>query len=209
MATGSRDGMIRVLDLERIHARYDADTGGNRHHDHPALKTLQDHDLPVNDLAFHPSSLVLASCSSDGAIKFFDLQNKIGKRSFRYLSDTLPLHSLCFHPSGEYILASSFDSPTIRTFDVKSFQCMRSRDEGHSGGVRQVRMSSDGRQYASCGIEGDIKLWDVVSGRCVHTWQSAHGGMDISSYYLNTTMKQYKLKDEHLGSPLRQTIAIC
>ena len=176
VATGSEDGSIRV-DLERIQARYNE----TERHDHPALRTLHDHELPVNDVAFHPSSLVLASCSSDGAIKFFDLQNKMTKRSFRYLNDTLPLHSIDFHPTGEYIFASSYDSQIIRTFDVKTFQCLRSRDPGHSGGVRQVKVSSDGRVYASCGIEGDVKLWDVTSGRCLHTWEAAHEGWDVNS----------------------------
>ena len=52
--------------------------------------------------------------------------------------------------------------PLLRTF------------EGHSGGVRSVALSGDGRQALSGSSDNTLKLWDVSTGECLATFCGDH-----------------------------------
>jgi WD40 repeat protein len=67
----------------------------------------------------------------------------------------------------------------VHIYDVKTLQCYTPSNaaDHHVGGLNQVRCSSDGKQYASAGKDGAIKLWDVVSNTCVGTLAGAHDKM--------------------------------
>ena len=45
----------------------------------------------------------------------------------------------------------------------------------------QIAWSCDGRRVVTAGRDGDVKLWDGVSNRCVMTLTRAHNGQEISS----------------------------
>lgn len=38
----------------------------------PVIRTFYDHTEPINDLDFHPTAHVLASCARDNTVKFYD-----------------------------------------------------------------------------------------------------------------------------------------
>ena len=42
---------------------------------------------------------------------------------------------------------------------------------GHSGNVQKVEMSRDGKYLLSCSRNGNVKLWDVQTGREIRTLQ--------------------------------------
>ncbi|CAG8537730.1 6044_t:CDS:10 [Paraglomus occultum] len=174
-ATGSADASLKVLDTSKMNSRSDEDR--------PVIRTLYDHLAPVNDLSFHPNGLVLASCSDDQSIKLFDLSKPGVKRSFRYLQDTHIVRSIAFHPSGDFILAGT-DDESIRVYDVKSFNCYTAstnQNDLHHGGITRVRFSYNGSQFITSSLDGSIKIWDVVTGRCIRTIEQAHGGSAVSS----------------------------
>lgn len=144
IATGSEDNSLKVLDAFVIQKE---SAGEER----KVIKTLYDHTGPVNDVAFHPNGSVLASCSDDCNIKFFDLQKQNTKRGFRYLQDVYPIHSISFHPSGEYILSGT-DHHAVRMFDIQSMKVYTptSSSDHHLGPITQVRYASNGATFASC-----------------------------------------------------------
>jgi cleavage stimulation factor subunit 1 len=137
--------------------------------------------------------MVIASCSKDTSIKFFDMTRLTAKRAFRYINDACNIHSICFHPSGDYILAGT-DNETIRLYDVNTLQCFSAKNplDHHSNVVKQVRYSSTGRIYVSCSKDGSVKLWDGVSSRCTTTLSNAHGGLEVTSVRL-TRNERYLL----------------
>jgi cleavage stimulation factor subunit 1 len=126
--------------------------------------------------------MVIASCSKDASIKFFDLTRPAAKRAFRYINDTCNVRSICFHPLGQYILVGT-DNETIRLYDISTLQCFSAKNplDHHQGIVKQVRYSSTGHLYASCSTDGAVKLWDGVSSRCTATFTNAHNGAEVVS----------------------------
>ena len=136
----------------------------------------------MNDIDFHPNGMVIATCSKDASIKFFDLTRPTAKRAFRYINDSCNVRSISFHPSGDFILAGT-DNETIRLYDIATLQCYGARNplDHHSGIVKQIRYAPTGTSYASCSSDGSVKLWDGVNNRCTTTLMSAHSGAKVTS----------------------------
>ena len=64
-------------------------------------------------------------------------------------------------------------------YDVQTLQCYTpaASNDHHASGINQVRCSQDGKQYATAGQDGAIKLWDVVTNKCIATLDAAHDKM--------------------------------
>ncbi|KAI8926797.1 WD40-repeat-containing domain protein [Entophlyctis helioformis] len=185
IATGSMDSTIKLLDAKII---VDQHTN-SKSEEKKVIKTLYDHTAAVNEVQFHPNGYVLASCSDDCNIKLFDLQKSVTKRAFRYLPDAYPVRSISFHPSGDYLISGT-DHHAVRTFDIHNMRCYipPNPQDHHDGPILQVRYSPTGTIYASASVDGCIKLYDTVSGRCINTIAKAHGGMPSSRFLLSTGM---------------------
>lgn len=187
LCSGSADCSIKLLDVHKMKqvGMNEAAAAQAR----PTLRTFYDHLEPVNDVAFHPHSALLASCSDDCTVRLFDLSSGGGpaagtgtRRASRTLSDVARILSVSFHPTGDYLLAST-TGRVVRLYDVASGACYKSRDEAaqHASGVLQASWSLDGKLYATAGEDGDCKLWDGVSQKLVHSLARLHGGAAIVS----------------------------
>ena len=75
-----------------------------------------------------------------------------------------PINRIAWSPDGSY-LASPSDDKTIRIWDARSGECLRST-HGNSGWVFSVAWSPDGRRLASGSGDYTIRVWDVVGDRC-------------------------------------------
>ena len=64
-------------------------------------------------------------------------------------------------------------------YDVESLQCFTPSvsESHHVGGINQVRCAGDGKQFATAGKDGTVKLWDIASSKCIATLDSAHDKM--------------------------------
>eukprot|EP01104_Vermistella_antarctica_P003492 TRINITY_DN1370_c0_g3_i1.p1 TRINITY_DN1370_c0_g3~~TRINITY_DN1370_c0_g3_i1.p1 ORF type:complete len:474 (+),score=95.53 TRINITY_DN1370_c0_g3_i1:91-1512(+) len=149
----------------------------------PLLQTYFDHDQEITDVCFHPQGRpVLVTASRDCTIRLFDIKKGATGRAFRFLKDTHPVRSIAFHPSGDFIVTGT-EHHVIRTYDISTFQAFVSAEarDHHRAAINQVRYSPDHQLYASCSKDGDIRLWDPVSGRCVRHIARAHSGREVSS----------------------------
>jgi WD40 repeat protein/serine/threonine protein kinase len=55
---------------------------------------------------------------------------------------------------------------------------LRSKEfEGHSGGVRSVTFSADGKYILSGSDDKTLKLWEVATGRCLRTFEGHYEGV--------------------------------
>ena len=80
-----------------------------------------------------------------------------------HLSD---IHAVAFSPDGS-LLASGGIDPTVKIWDVKNGQLIRSLQSGE--GVMDVIFSPDGTLVASAGSDGTVKLWDATNGKLLKT----------------------------------------
>ncbi|CAN6717644.1 unnamed protein product [Malus baccata var. baccata] len=133
----------------------------------------------LNDLDFHPQNTVLISGSKDQTIKFFDFYKMTAKRAFR---DTHKVRSLCFHPSGDILLAGT-EHPIPHLYDVNTFQCylsVNAPDIDVNGAVNLVRYSATGGKYVVASKDSVIRLWDGITAKCAHSIP-AHGTAEATS----------------------------
>ncbi|CAN6585036.1 unnamed protein product [Malus baccata var. baccata] len=135
----------------------------------PVIRTFDD----------HLQNTVLISGSKDQTIKFFDFYKMTAKRAFR---DTHKVRSLCFHPSGDILLAGT-EHPIPHLYDVNTFQCylsVNAPDIDVNGAVNLVRYSATGGKYVVASKDSVIRLWDGITAKCAHSIP-AHGTAEATS----------------------------
>lgn len=192
VATGSVDTSIKLLEVEKmvlVKAKSDFSKDDDTQLGHPVVKNFYDHNGTINDIDFHPSAPLLASCASDCKIKLYDHNSSV-KKALKQFHDTHNIRSIHFHPCGDYLLASG-EHTSIRLWDVNSEKAYISpRTElNHFGAINMVRYSSDGKLYASCSVDGSIKFWDGITNDCINTITNAHGGREVSSIQFSRNRK--------------------
>eukprot|EP00933_Yihiella_yeosuensis_P026484 TRINITY_DN20566_c0_g1_i1.p1 TRINITY_DN20566_c0_g1~~TRINITY_DN20566_c0_g1_i1.p1 ORF type:complete len:487 (-),score=97.43 TRINITY_DN20566_c0_g1_i1:130-1590(-) len=189
-ATGSADGLIKILDCARMRtcaASTEGPVGRMRVTEEelmkPIVRTLQDHVQGVTCLAFHPMNPTLFSGSLDKAVKIYDLTRPPGhKKAFSVLQDVHPVRSICIHPCGDFLFVGT-SHQVVRMYDLQTLNCFSAfnQEHHHNSGINDVRCTSDGKVLATASADGAVKLWDAVSNRVMNTLPKAHSGCPVSS----------------------------
>jgi cleavage stimulation factor subunit 1 len=111
-----------------------------------------------------------------------DLVKPSAKKSFRYFEDQVAVLSICFHPSGDFIIAGT-QHPSPRIYDVHSLACFipTTSSSSHEGWINCVRYAPDGDTFASAGSDGTVKIWDAVAGKVLNTIADPHAGLPVMS----------------------------
>lgn len=80
-------------------------------------------------------------------------------------------------------MAVGTDHNVLRVYDINTAQCFVSAipNQHHSSSITCVRYASNGKIYATGSLDGAIKIWDAVSGRCINTFDKAHDGAEVCS----------------------------
>lgn len=147
------------------------------HHQHPVIRTLYDHTEEVTFLQFHPSAPILASGSQDMTIKFYDYMRATAKRAHKTIQEASPIRCFTFHPGGNYMLVGC-QQPTLRLYDINTIQSYVSSNplDQHVEPITTMDYNTTGSFYVTGSKDGDIKVWDGISNRCVNTFRRAHDG---------------------------------
>ncbi|KAK0415304.1 hypothetical protein QR680_011881 [Steinernema hermaphroditum] len=184
VATGSADCSIKILDVDKIISRdgRDGPADGGPDGLNPVIRTLYDHMDEVTAVAFHPRDALLLSGSNDCTLKLFDYSKNAVKRAIKTINEVARINAVSFHPSGEYFLAAA-DHEVVRLYNTDSTQCFvcSSPADHHIAPVFDVKYSDDARMFVSGGSDGDVKVWDGISNRCIQTFTRAHDGAAICS----------------------------
>jgi WD40 repeat protein len=77
------------------------------------------------------------------------------------------VRSLAFHPT-EKLLASSSDDRTIKLWDLRSGDCLRTF-HGHTAEVWEVLFHPQTAELISASQDETIKIWNLDSGDCTKT----------------------------------------
>lgn len=114
---------------------------------------------------------------------------------FVELKDCQAVRCLTFHPTGDY-MAVGTDHNVLRVYDINTLQCFVSAiaSQQHNSSVTCVKYAPNAKLYSTGSLDGTIKIWDAVSGRCVNTFDKAHDGAEVCSVAFTRNGKVIKEK---------------
>lgn len=122
------------------------------------LSTLKGHSHVVNSIAFSPDSNILASGSSDGTAK---LWNVATSREIATLKVGTAVTSVALSPNGKTLAFGSSDF-TAKLWDIGERRELATF-RGHTKDVTAVAFSPDGRIFVTGSWDATVKLWDTVT----------------------------------------------
>jgi WD40 repeat protein/DNA-binding SARP family transcriptional activator len=122
----------------------------------------------VHTVAVSPNGLLIAAGTSNGEIRLWHAAS--GQLLQIYRGHHGSVRSLAFRPDGK-ILASSGEDHRVRLWDVQTIDDSHAAAtatsltgilQGHTGRVMSVAFHPSGNMLASAGVDGTIRLWDVM-----------------------------------------------
>jgi tRNA A-37 threonylcarbamoyl transferase component Bud32 len=141
--SGSRDGAVRVWDLAAKKDR----------------QCLTGHSKPIGSVAFFPDGHRIISASADTTVRIWDLST--GKQVNCF--DKQTNWAVALSADGKQAFSGSSTDTTVRLWNVETGAEIR-RFGAHSGPVRGVALSADGRHGVSTSRD-EIRHWDLITGR--------------------------------------------
>ncbi|PRW45142.1 F-box-like WD repeat-containing TBL1XR1 [Chlorella sorokiniana] len=159
-----------------------------------AIRRLAGHSQEVICLAWCPTSNLLASASSDGTARIWDLQDTGSSGSGRVCvcrhapqggaAGTVELTCLEWSPDGQALATGASDN-AVRLFSREGV--VRSLLAGHRGMVMAVRWNKRGDLLLSGSLDGSLIVWDAKAGQQSKAY-SHHGAPIVDADWRNNTM---------------------
>lgn len=80
-------------------------------------------------------------------------------------------------------MAVGTDHNVVRIYDINTAQCFVSpiASQQHNSSVTCVKYAPNAKFYSTGSLDGTIKIWDAISGRCINTFDKAHDGAEVCS----------------------------
>lgn len=141
------------------------------------VRTLKEHSDRVTSVAISPDGRMLASGSVDTTIKLWDLFTGKLLHSFEKHSNGA-VSSLAFSPDGKTLASGSCHMllGKIQLWDLNKLTLQQTFDKDSQliQRVMSIAFSPDGKTLATGHTFDGISLWDVNTGKLLHTLR-AHG----------------------------------
>ena len=118
---------------------------------------LTGHKSAVMDLGWSRDSTIIFSASADTHLASWDLES--GTRIRRYIGHEEVVNALDIGRRGEELFVSASDDSSIGIWDPRSKEAAGVMTADYP--VTAVAISEAGHEIYSCGIDNDIKVWDV------------------------------------------------
>ncbi|EDX76045.1 hypothetical protein MC7420_5479 [Coleofasciculus chthonoplastes PCC 7420] len=122
---------------------------------------IKGHQQRIWHVSFSPNSKYMATASSDGTARLWDLS---GNQKAEFKGHQGWVTHVSFSPNGEYIATAGEDG-TARLWDLSGKQLVEFR--GHQGQVWSVSFSPNGEYIATAGEDGTARLWDLSGQQLV------------------------------------------
>ncbi|MEV0090104.1 serine/threonine-protein kinase [Streptomyces sp. NPDC050738] len=165
LASGAFDGSVRLWDA----------VGGR------AITTFKGHKEWAMAVAFSPDGATLYSGSFDKTLRRWDVRTGVPKGVLAsYAGEFDSVNCLASSPDGKSLAAGV--GSTVRLLDPSTGRT-RATLNGHTGSMRGVAFSPDGRTLASVAAdteEGIVRYWDAGTGRLIRTF-TAGGSKNYST----------------------------
>ena len=136
---------------------------------------MHGHNGPIYGLSFSPDRSLLLSCSEDGTIRLWSLQTwtclvnyKVKYILESYRKDSAP---------GSYNVENQIDGLLINLFIFL---------QAHLFPVWQVKFSSHGHYFVSCGHDKTVKLWTTEQSSCLRIFVGHFSDVDCVAFHPNS-----------------------
>jgi len=139
------------------------------------LKALYGHIYTIEAVAWSPTQNRIASASSDGTARVWNLDRGEDIRTFR-LVDERPfkeVFTVAWTPDGER-LAIGGNTRTALLFDVEKNRKIGEFAGGHAQLINDLDISADGRLLATGGGEPWVVVWDIELQKEIARLQDQH-----------------------------------
>jgi hypothetical protein len=162
LLTGSYDNTARLWDLE---------TGES--------KTFKGHEWWVWAAAFSPDETRIVTASQDGSAIVWSVET--GQPGPPFLAHSGPVYAAAFAPDGQSVATGGYDKRVLlwkpddlQPYDYHVLSSDRRNPpqpfvgfDGHTGGVRCVEFSADGKLLLSGGTDNTVRVWDTATGKAL------------------------------------------
>ncbi len=145
------------------------------------ILTLLGHSDSINSIALAPNSSWLASTSSDGSIKLWDVRSG---QELRTLATHSPqTKAITISPDNRWIATAGTDK-LIKLWDAGTGQEIRSF-AGHDELVTTIKFGPDGNFLASGSQDRTVKLWNVATGDVARTFTARISIAGVAAFSAN------------------------
>lgn len=153
-------------------------------------RRLTGHVDAVLAVSFAPDGNHLASGGKDGVVIYWDATN--GQIVHRFTQHPQEVRAVAFSPTHDFIATAS--GLTIRLYDVRGKEVRRF--SGHTGLVKCLAFSRDGKRLVSGSDDKSIRVWDASSGREVLRLGRHGAGINALEFVADTNHIVSASKDQ-------------
>ena len=132
---------------------------------HISKKIVKYHQSEIYAICCNLNGSLMASCSGDKSIKFYDPFNQESRGSIN--SDNKIFTSLSFSNLNDYLLTGTSEK-TVELYNY-SINKFKHSLTGHSNKINAVSFTNDREKCASSSDDRTIKIWDLEKGFCSST----------------------------------------
>ncbi|GFS40418.1 WD repeat, SAM and U-box domain-containing protein 1 [Nephila pilipes] len=190
LATCSADKSVRIWFQKSETQEKESETqekeSGKTDFKEAEFSPLLSHTYGVNCVRFSPFGTLLASCSTDGTVILWNIQDGEKLGELKHLKGS-PIR-VCSFSSTSAMFATGGDDEKVVLWDIATKSVIRVL-EGHEAMITALAFTPDSAFLLSCSTAGDIMLWDARygHGKCLASVTNAHDlgilGCDSSPRY--------------------------
>lgn len=159
LATASADGVIKIWDASPRTEEGSA----------YELRTLPEHGAPVFSIAWCGAGQRLAALSDNETIRTWDTKTGLELEN-RRLMVSPQIYALALSPD-ESLLATATTDGLVWLFNPSSLESKGTLQGEQVGPVKCLDFSPDGRWLAVANWHRTVEIWDIPTGRMVHTME--------------------------------------
>ncbi len=131
---------------------------------------LKGHTGTIKGLVFSPNNLELASASQDNTVRLWTL-SRIRSTERAVLQHESEVYTVVYDAKGTTLITGSQDK-VIRLWDLTAIKPkVKMELKGHTGGIRLVWLTPDGKTLVSVSDGPKMMNWDITTGKPTGEWQ--------------------------------------
>jgi WD40 repeat protein len=171
----SGDGQFAMSSLggENVVRLWDARTGKE-------LRTFEEAPENLGCLAFSPDASQAVGGAGNGQLIFWEVAT--GKKTAQVNAHGSFLNSVCFSRDGRHVLTGSQDTSSHIYEAASGKRVSYFATRPGWGAISSATYSADEKRVITCDSVGWVRVWDVASGKQVHSPEGPDGPVEAIAF---------------------------